>query len=82
MNETLIETLIESWILINIATLFLLTLVSVNGDANFSFVNPVVIYDKIKVNWFGAWLLAVVCNICLPAIAIPYWIYKVCTVGR
>lgn len=52
------------------------------AGANFSFVNPIVIYDNIKVNWFGAWLLAVVCNVLLPVVAIPYWIYKICTVGR
>lgn len=49
---------------------------------NFSFVNPMVIYDNCMVNWFGAWLLAIVLNILLPIVSIPYWIYKICTVGR
>lgn len=56
----------------------------INADdgCNFSFVNPMVIYDNIMVNWFGAWLLAIVFNILLPTVSIPYWIYKICTVGR
>lgn len=66
---------------INGFALFILLLCCIDG-ADFSFVNPRVIYDNIKVNWFGAWLLSIVLNILLPAIAIPYWIYKICTVGR
>lgn len=75
------EELFTAWIVANILAVFILGRLSVDG-ANPSFVNPIVIYDNINVNWFGAWLLAVVCNVVLPAIAIPYWIYKVCTVGR
>ena len=67
---------------INMSALLLVSLLSINDNANFSFVNPIVIYYRIDVNWFGAWLLALIANICLPIIAIPYWIYKICTVGR
>ena len=73
--------LLIGWAAINIAALFMLLLLCIEG-ANFSFVNPIVIHDNIGVNWFGAILLAIVFNILLPAIAIPYWIYKLCTVGR
>jgi len=76
----MIELLI-GWGAINATALFLLLLLCCEG-ANFSFVNPMVIYDNIAVNWFGAWLLAIVFNILFPVIAIPYWIYKICTVGR
>lgn len=69
------------WAVINFMVLFVLTIASVDG-ANLSFVNPSVIYDNIEVNWFGAWFLAIVANATLPAVAIPYWIYKICTVGR
>lgn len=69
------------WVSLNIAVLIVLLATCANG-ANCSFVNPKVIYKNIKVNWFGAWLLAVVCNICFPVVAIPYWIYKLCTIGR
>ena len=69
------------WVSLNITVLIVLFATCANG-ANCSFVNPKVIYKNIKVNWFGAWLLAVVCNICFPVVAIPYWIYKLCTIGR
>lgn len=77
----MIETLLWSWIVINIVALTGIFMFCIDG-ANFSFVNPIVIYNKIKVNWFGAIVLAVIFNILLPAISIPYWIYKIFTVGR
>ena len=76
------EALFVAWIVANILALFIIFIMAADDDANFSFVNPIVIYNNIKVNWFGAWLLAIVCNVALPVIAIPYWIYKICTVGR
>ena len=75
------ETIVGLWIAINILALIILIILSFEG-ANCSFVNPKVIYKNMNVNWFGAWLLAVVFNICFPIIAIPYWFYKLCTVGR
>ena len=75
------EILFTAWIAANILAVFILGITSIDGT-NLSFVNPIVIYDNIKVNWFGAWLLAIVCNVGLPIVAIPYWIYKICTVGR
>ena len=75
------ETLFAAWIAANILSVFIVGIMSADG-ANLSFVNPIVIYNKIRVNWFGAWLLAIVCNVVLPIVAIPYWIYRICTVGR
>ena len=75
------EGLFVAWTVVNIFAVFILAVTSVDG-VNPSFVNPIVIYNNIKINWFGAWLLAIMCNVALPAIAIPYWIYKICTVGR
>ena len=49
---------------------------------NFNFFNPFVIYKKRKVNWFGALLIAIIFNIMFPFVALLYWIYKICTVGR
>jgi hypothetical protein len=77
----MMSDILGSWIILNVIALFVLFVTSLEG-ANCSFVNPRVIYDNIKVNWFGAWLLAVVFNILFPTMAIPYWIYKICTVGR
>lgn len=44
--------------------------------------NPKDIYKDIKVNWFGAYLLATVAFICMTPGAIIFWIHKICTVGR
>lgn len=77
----LLSGLLVGWGILNGMVLFILLLSCADG-ANFSFVNPIVIYKNIRVNWFGAWALSILLNILLPAIAIPYWIYKICTVGR
>ena len=76
MNE-----LLFLWVILNGFVLFVIAILCVEG-ANFSFVNPIVIYNKIKVNWFGAYILAIIFNMLFPIIAIPYWIYKLFTVGR
>ena len=44
--------------------------------------NPKNIYKNIKVNWFGAYLLATIAFICMTPAAIIYWLCKLCTVGR
>ena len=77
----MIEILFWSWVTINVIVLFGILVACIDG-ANFSFVNPIVIYNKIKVNWFGAIVLTVIFNVLLPAVSIPYWIYKLFTVGR
>jgi hypothetical protein len=46
------------------------------------FVNPLVIYKKTKVNWFGAFFLAALYGVMCPICTIGYWFYKLCTVGR
>lgn len=48
----------------------------------FEFVNPIYLYNQIRVNWFGAILLALIWNILFAPYAIFYWLYKLCTVGR
>ena len=78
---SLIEKLLLFWIAINIIGLYAKFVFS-TGGTNFSFVNPIVIHNNIKVNWFGAIALAVIFNALLPAVSIPYWIYKIFTVGR
>lgn len=70
------------WLPINVIGWIIVLKEFVDNDIGCSFVNPKALYKHIKVNWFGAWFLAIIANILLPAIAIPYWIYKVCTVGR
>ena len=46
------------------------------------FLNPLYLYSKWKVNWFGASFLALIFNLLTLPVAIFYWIYKLCTVGR
>ena len=75
------EKILIIWAVLNAAALFMLVMVGIEA-VDYSFFNPKGIYNNMKVNWFGAWLLAIVYNIILPTIAIPYWIYKLCTVGR
>lgn len=48
----------------------------------FEFVNPAWLHKRIRVNWFGAVLLAIIFNILVLPDAVLYWIYKLCTVGR
>ena len=75
------DDLIFTWVVIN-AFIIVGVVICIGNGANFSFVNPKVIYKNIKVNWFGAVVLTIIFNICLPAVSIPYWIYKLFTVGR
>ena len=46
------------------------------------FVNPLVIYGRTKVNWFGAFFLATLYGMMCPICTTGYWLYKLCTVGR
>lgn len=51
-------------------------------DYGLAFVNPFFIYKKVKVNWFGAFVLAFVNSLICPTGTIGYWFYKLCIVGR
>ena len=46
------------------------------------FVNPTHIYKYNHVNWFGAFVVAIIYNALCPIGAAIYWLYKLCTVGR
>lgn len=46
------------------------------------FVNPLIIYKRTRVNWFGAILLAMIYGVMCPVATFIYWLYKLCTVGR
>ena len=46
------------------------------------FVNPIYVHKYNHVNWFGAFLVALLYNLLCPLGSIGYWIYKLCTVGR
>lgn len=51
-------------------------------EVGLQWINPIVIYNNVSVNWFGCIVLTILAH----AIAGPwvclYWLYKLCTVGR
>lgn len=47
-----------------------------------NFVNPFHIHRYVYINWFGAFVLALIYSAFCPVAAIIYWFYKLCTVGR
>ena len=75
------ETLLGLWLSINILAYFI-TIITLSEGTNFSFVNPFVIYKNIKVNWAGCIILTIIFNVVFLAVSIPYWIYKLFTIGR
>jgi hypothetical protein len=49
----------------------------------FELCNPRWVYRYNKsVNWFGAYVLAIGYTLLCPIVAVGYWFYKLCTVGR
>lgn len=46
------------------------------------FLNPYYVYRTRYVNWFGCAMLTLSCNVFFIAVAVCYWIYFICTVGR
>lgn len=74
--------LIEIWVIINIAAFVCMFCDIILQQFDLSFVNPKAIYRNLPVNWFGTLLITIIVNIVLPVVSVPYWIYKICTVGR
>lgn len=48
----------------------------------FQWVNPIIIYDNVPVNWFGCIVLTILAHIAAGPWVVFYWCYKLCTVGR
>ena len=46
------------------------------------YLNPVYLYRRFRVNWFGLAVLTIVLNVLIAPVALCYWFYKLCTVGR
>lgn len=54
-----------------------------NFEYGLQWINPIVIYRNVPVNWFGCIVLTIVAHIAAGPIWISgYWFYKLCTVGR
>lgn len=77
----LLEVMLGIWI-VSTLVCFLCGVSDMFTMVGLAWVNPIWIHQAIKVNWFGAIFLALIANIIIPHIAIFYWIYKLCTVGR
>jgi hypothetical protein len=45
-------------------------------------VNPILIYNNVSVNWFGCIVLTILAHIAAGPWVVFYWLYKLCTVGR
>ena len=55
---------------------------AIRASYGWDFVNPIHIYKYNHVNWFGAFVVAIIYNALCPIGAVIYWFYKLCTVGR
>ena len=54
-----------------------------NGDVvGLQWINPIVIYDNVPVNWFGCIVLTILAHIAAGPWVVFYWFYKLCTIGR
>ena len=69
--------IVVSWSVVG----FVLSDIVINSEG-FEYVNPVWIYKRYRVNYFGAAVLCILYNLICPIGSICYWIYKLCTVGR
>ena len=47
-----------------------------------TFLRPDIIYHNTKLNYFGVGVVCLVLNLFFLPIALCYWFYKLCTVGR
>lgn len=45
-------------------------------------VNPIIIYNNVSINWFGCIVLTILAHIAAGPWVVFYWFYKLCTVGR
>ena len=65
------------------SNLFIMSVSVDNGDTvGLQWINPIVIYDNVSVNWFGCIVLTILAHIAAGPWTIFYWFYKLCTVGR
>lgn len=63
--------------------LFLLSMFFESGEIiGLQWVNPIVIYNNVPVNWFGCIVLTILAHIAAGPWVVFYWFYKLCTIGR
>mgnify|MGYP003291337553 CR=1 FL=1 len=64
------------------AVLHLILIFDSYFEVGLQWINPIVIYNNVPVNWFGCIVLTILAHIAAGPWAIFYWFYKLCTVGR
>lgn len=64
-----------------IISLIISTIIGGN-TVELDYFTPSSVYKNIKVNWFGAWFIAIACHMCFPVLALFYWIKVLFTLGR
>ena len=74
--ETLVFTVVI-WSVVGVTV----SMTAINSEG-LEYVNPVWIYKRYRVNYFGAAVLCILYNLICPIGSICYWSYKLCTVGR
>ena len=74
---TMIVGLILIYVFLNIIHLFNLSIESMENSFNL-----IRVYKEFNLNWFGCIILVLLAHLLFLPIAIIYWFYKLCTVGR
>jgi hypothetical protein len=81
--------MLSGYIFVGMVNLFILSLIEFAivfetcGHVDLSVFNPVENYRRwTSMNWFGVILFTFLLNIICPGLAVCYWFWKLCTVGR
>lgn len=77
MIDIITTYLVFSWVIPTII------MFSSDFEYGLQWINPIVIYNNVPVNWFGCIVLTILAHIVVgPFLAMSYWFYKLCTIGR
>lgn len=80
MIEGLIAGVGIAWVIAMVIVAFLIEYNWVY--AGLTFLQPDVIYHNTKLNYFGVGVVCLALNLFFLPMALCYWFYKLCTVGR
>ena len=71
---------IAGWIFAMHACAAILDIIWIINGVNF--LRPDIIYHNTKLNYFGVGVVCLVLNLFYLPLALCYWFYKLCTIGR
>lgn len=80
MIEGLIFVGATLWAVAMLVAYFFIDSAWVTDELNF--LQPNIIYHNTKLNYFGTGVVCLALNLFFLPIALCYWFYKLCTVGR